>query len=309
MNKTSKQPEVSNPKSHSIHYVLVVIAVFLCSINTVSANPLLWEVSSHNGGGKGWLFGSIHLGKQDLYPLPDNIEKAFAASDMLVVEVDLSITSPQEISALLLDAGRYEKGKTLKSQLSPKVWGKLVALFKKEGLDISQIESMKPWLASIQLVLLQANRAGYEEALGLDNYFIQKATEQKRISALESLPQQFGFFDLLPPKDQETLLLQTLEDFELGEAYLEELVKYWRNGDQEALTSLVLTPIKQSAQNNKLYTLLFKNRNLSMSEKISKLIKAGHKPFVVVGMGHLLGEDSIQSYLDINHELTVQLSP
>ncbi|HLP31658.1 MAG TPA: TraB/GumN family protein, partial [Geothrix sp.] len=35
-----------------------------------------------------YLFGSVHLGRSDFYPLPPQVEQAFARSDLLVLEVD-----------------------------------------------------------------------------------------------------------------------------------------------------------------------------------------------------------------------------
>ncbi|MCP4413879.1 MAG: TraB/GumN family protein [Gammaproteobacteria bacterium] len=35
------------------------------------------------------MFGSIHLGKEDLYPLSKTVQNAYSSSDYLVVEIDL----------------------------------------------------------------------------------------------------------------------------------------------------------------------------------------------------------------------------
>src|SRR5512147_1873385 len=48
----------------------------------------LWEVSSMTN--KVYLFGTIHAGKKEWYPLAREIEEAFDASPVLVVEADIS---------------------------------------------------------------------------------------------------------------------------------------------------------------------------------------------------------------------------
>ena len=48
---------------------------------------LLWKISSPTN--VMFLLGSIHVGKRSMYPLPHEIESAFARSEILVVEVNL----------------------------------------------------------------------------------------------------------------------------------------------------------------------------------------------------------------------------
>ena len=51
-------------------------------------SPILYEVSDDEGG-KIWLFGSIHVGTEELYPLPRYVLKAFKKAKTLAVEFDL----------------------------------------------------------------------------------------------------------------------------------------------------------------------------------------------------------------------------
>jgi len=51
--------------------------------------PLLWRATSPAGQSI-YLFGSIHVGNAELYPLPDFIMDAFHRSDYLAVEFNLN---------------------------------------------------------------------------------------------------------------------------------------------------------------------------------------------------------------------------
>ena len=51
------------------------------------STPLLYKATSENGG-EVWLFGSIHVGNDDMYPLPDYVNNAYNEADSLAVEVD-----------------------------------------------------------------------------------------------------------------------------------------------------------------------------------------------------------------------------
>src|SRR5688572_33148231 len=52
------------------------------------AELFLWEVVSMTN--RAWLFGTIHAGKKEWFPLPAAIEQALADSNVLAVEADVT---------------------------------------------------------------------------------------------------------------------------------------------------------------------------------------------------------------------------
>ncbi len=285
---------------------LILLLSLLTSVQVI-AEPLLWQVQNPNSGGQAWLFGSIHLGQKDMYPLPKAVQKAFNEADTLVLEVDVSLSTPDEMSTLIWQLGSYPPRTTLQKKLPVDTWKRLEDLAKREGLSLDQFQGMQPWLASVQLVLYQAQAAGYKEEFGIDSHFFKKAQGHKRIYPLETLRQQFSLFSALTAEEQQSLLEQTLNDFDQGEAFLGSLVNYWKNGNQSELSALVLDPVKNNPDTQRLYRMLFTDRNKAMAKKISNLVNDGKHVFVVVGAGHLLGNESIQVYLDAVHKLPALL--
>ncbi len=63
------------------------LLAFLLSY-TSSAEPLHWQLSK--GDMTLMVVGSIHMGKPDMYPLPDAITTFLTSSDALITEIDLS---------------------------------------------------------------------------------------------------------------------------------------------------------------------------------------------------------------------------
>ncbi|MFL0798490.1 MAG: TraB/GumN family protein [Cellvibrionaceae bacterium] len=285
---------------------MALLVLFFLPLNSV-ASPLLWQIKNPNTGGQAWLFGSIHLGQKDMYPLPKVVEQAFSEAEILVLEVDVSLSTPDEMSNLIWRLGSYSTATTLEKQLNPETWKRLQALTEREGLSIEQFQVMQPWLASVQLVLYQAQAAGYKEEFGIDSHFFSQAHGKKRIYPLETLRQQFSLFAALSDREQQALLEQTLNDFDQGEAFLSSLVAYWKTGNQTKLSNLVLDPVKEHPETQRLYEMLFTDRNKAMAAKIADLVSQGKTIFVVVGAGHLLGDESIQVYLDAIHKLPALL--
>ena len=67
---------------------LPVPHVLFAREETSNGKHFLWQVDSPTT--RIYLMGSIHLLRQDVYPLAPVIEEAFAASDILVLEADLT---------------------------------------------------------------------------------------------------------------------------------------------------------------------------------------------------------------------------
>ena len=66
------------------------------------SSPILYRVTDKNGNIL-WLFGSIHIGREDYYPLPDYVQKAFDEADMLAVEADIvayAVDTNQQMQAM-----------------------------------------------------------------------------------------------------------------------------------------------------------------------------------------------------------------
>src|SRR5260370_19006566 len=66
---------------------------------------IFWKVSSPTS--TTYLLGSIHLGTKDMYPLPAEIEDAFAGSAALLVEADVRHLDMSRAQSVVLERGLY----------------------------------------------------------------------------------------------------------------------------------------------------------------------------------------------------------
>ena len=62
-----------------------------------SITPVLYKVTDADGNAA-WLFGSIHVGQDYFYPLPDYVTSAYENADALAVEADI-IAFESDLSA------------------------------------------------------------------------------------------------------------------------------------------------------------------------------------------------------------------
>ena len=285
-----------------VRQLLVLLVLMLLQIapgsawlSSAVAGNLLWKVAGEKGGV--YLLGSIHFGKQNMYPLDDAINRAYQAADALVVEINILELDLVETARVMSGKGFYTDGTNLQSHLSPATWNALGAAAARHDLPLAFFQPQKPWLVTMTLSVLELKRAGYDENLGIDKHFLDLAKSRKPILELETFAQQIDFLNGFSPEEQEALLRQTLLDLKQSADYFDAIVRAWQNGDDNHIDAIINKQLLQDslsdASSKKIYRVLLTERNQAMSEKIEQLMTDGRTYFVVVGAGHLVGEDGI----------------
>lgn len=80
--------------SHHYRYFTFVLGLLsligLPEYVSAKSGTCCWEATKSGNKNKVYLFGSFHFGKKEYFPLPDVVENAFAKSDKLAVELDIT---------------------------------------------------------------------------------------------------------------------------------------------------------------------------------------------------------------------------
>lgn len=261
------------------------------------AQGLLEHVRGDDG--EAWLLGSLHFGSDDLYPLGDRIERAFAASDRLMVEVNLLDLDAAQVRSLLERYGAYPRGETLRGHLSEPLWRRLVAAGAALGLAPGSFDQHRPWLAALNVTAAFLEKHGLTPAQGVDQHFLRRARRAGLpILEIESFAEQITLLHATPREDQLLMLEDTLEQVEAGGRLADELLTAWRTGDRAALHRVLLGALSDSAQGRRLTRRLLDARNPPMARRVAAEIARGGSVFVVIGAAHMLGPHSVPVYLE-----------
>ena len=102
----------------------LILVAAACRASAAEHKLFAWRVAGDPG--TVYLLGSIHVGKPDLYPLPQPIEQAFAVSPELGKEIDTSGSNLALLQQQVLQRGLYTGGDKLESHLSPPTRAALV---------------------------------------------------------------------------------------------------------------------------------------------------------------------------------------
>lgn len=256
----------------------------------------LWQVQAAEGPAPGtvYLLGSLHVMRRaDTYPLPRLFQSAFEAAEVVAFEVNRDTAHRK--AAAMGPRGMLPPGRTLADVLPDSTGRLLRATLDSLGLSVARFRRMEPWLISAVLPAAALRGSGYSGEAGLDAHLFEKAkaTGKKRI-ALETLDEQLAAFDGLPMRAQRRLLRATLRNVSRSKAQLDALTAAWSSGDTTALENLTARGVRGRPA---LRRRLLAARNRRWVPQIETLIARVDTSLVVVGVAHLVGEDSVVALL------------
>ncbi|MCK5263239.1 MAG: TraB/GumN family protein [Gammaproteobacteria bacterium] len=270
---------------------LIVTAAFVFQAVASEDRGLFWRVDSASA--TVYLFGSIHFADESFYPLREEIERAFDASENLVVEIDSNEKGAMErFQNLMQSEGSYSGDETLKNNLSEKTYQQLQLYLKELAIPPALVERQKPGIVVLTLAAIQAQQTGLKPEQGIDSHFLNKIKKDKKIIALETMDEQLRIF--LDIEDPDLLLQDSFHSLEMVGEEMDALVNSWKQGDEKAMYHLLFEDIEnENAAIISLYERLYFQRNIKMAASIKNYLKQKGQYFVVVGTGHLIGEKGI----------------
>ena len=279
--------------------VSLILLSFLFVVNSYAANDKAFSWQLTSGSATVFLLGSIHFADKSFYPLREEIEAAFKASDTLVVELDINKIDHNAYNRILVERGIYKDGLTIKEAISEGTWLLLEQRLQQLSISYDDVKSYKPGILVLTLTAMQIMQMGFDPELGIDAYFLKKAasgSSVKKIIELETLEQQINIFLEIP--DSDLLLKESLYSFDDSESMMADMVSYWKTGDQEKMHELLFEDaLTEYPAFSAIYDSLFYQRNSQMVSRIEQMLKQPGRYFVVVGSGHLIGEKGIVNML------------
>ena len=268
-----------------------------------AAHHIFWEVKGkHNTV---YLLGSVHMLKAEDSVLPAEAMSAYAASQVLVMELDLNGAGAESLLESGEEAVMLPEGKSLADVIGPQLYAQLLTRAQPLGLEPDMLSRFQPWFAALMLQQLELTKSGFDASAGVDEQFTLLAqTDNKPIIGLETVDEQLGFFAHLSLEQQRQFLRSTLQESDSAQSQTEAVVRAWQRGDTAALEQLLR---RETAESPELYRLLTTDRNRRWLPKIVQLLNSDENYLVIVGALHLIGHDGIvellqhQGYAPVQH--------
>ena len=266
---------------------LLIVGLLGC-LDAQAQSPVWALKGAHNTV---YLAGSVHLLKKDDTNLPPAIDRAYASSRTLVMEVDIDEVDSPAAQALLLQKGMFADGSTLRDSISAASYERVVAEATRLGMPVEGLQQFEPWAVALTLTQLEYLQLGFDPDEGVERQLGRRAhADGKHIQGLETIEQQIGILASLSKDDQAAFLEQTVTDMHDADRETQQIVTAWRSGDAAKLAALMSEDFQTFPG---LYHALVTDRNRRWMPQIERLLKADQNYLVIVGALHLVGDGGL----------------
>ncbi|WP_134706535.1 TraB/GumN family protein [Rahnella sp. CJA17(1/100)] len=228
------------------------------------------------------LVGSIHMGTQDMHPLPAPLLRRLQKADALIVEADISGTeSPFSMT------GEFPP---LAERLPESQYLHVERLCEELGVSMWTLNPLPSWQVALMLQATQAQRLGLRGNYGIDYQLLQTAKKQgTKIIELEGPQEQFELLQQLPDGGL-TLLEDTLTHWHTNARLLQTMISWWLDTKPGLATEQLPNTFSSD-----LYDILMNQRNIRWKQLLLDLPAGNY--VVAVGALHLYGEGNLPELL------------
>jgi hypothetical protein len=201
----------------------------------------------------------------------------------------------------------YKDKSTLEKHVSRETYEMTTKKLQELGLPLEIFRNTKPWFVALTLTSMELQKLGLSPEYGIDNYFLKKAENKKRVVELESIDYQVNLLSSFSDAEQELFLVSTLKDLDLLQKEINTILTAWNTGDTKTMESYVSKSLHDDPRMLPIYEKLVFERNKNMASKIEGYLKTNEQYCVVVGAAHLVGKNGIIEILKKKGYLIEQL--
>jgi uncharacterized protein YbaP (TraB family) len=257
------------------------------------AQPPVWIV--RDADSEMLLFGSIHVLPPGLDWSSPRLTQSVKKADDLWFELGMDDKTQRQVSWLAQTQGELPLDQSLSQLIGPDLATRLSRVAATYNAPMYRLERLEPWLAEVALASVYYAQSGGDPENGVEKVLTKQVPPGVEIRAFETPAEQIALFDAAPLDEQLASLGETLDDMEARPDQYRELVQAWMAGDVAALDGAALKPLREASP--ALYKRLVVDRNARWMATLSKRLAGKGRTVVVVGVGHLVGEDGLPSRL------------
>jgi uncharacterized protein YbaP (TraB family) len=255
--------------------------------------PALWKVSG--GESNIYIFGSVHALKPGTVWLSDDLHQKITSATAVYMEVSAEEQQPEVLMRLIRQYGLLPQGDSLKKHLPDTIYVKLGAALGQLGLPAAAYDYFKPWTADMIYTASKFGQAGYSPTAGVEATIIGLAKAgHVPVEGLETAEFQIALLSSLTEPEVIEMLKDDLADKDQVAALMGRLTHSWSSGD---INDLATYFTKDNGADPELRKKMFTDRNASWVGKIRAIMDKPGNYVVVVGAGHLVGQESLIALL------------
>ena len=257
------------------------------------AEPPIWVVRDHDSTIT--LFGSVHILPAGVNWRPKALDTALERADDVWFEIPFDPATQLAASQSAIKRAMLPEGQSLMAQLDAATKARLVRVAGAHNLPVAYLDKLRPWMADIVLSQAFIDRRGARVSEGVEQVISRGLPETVKRRAFETPEQQLSMLAGAPVKDQIAMLAETLRSIEEEPEAFDDLVALWLGNDAKGIADEAMGPLKETSPY--LYEVLVRQRNTAWVKQITRRLAGSGDTVVVVGVGHLVGPDSVPAML------------
>lgn len=259
--------------------------------------PPIWKASHQDS--VLYIYGTLHLLPADLDWQRSDMRSAFDAAGTVFFETSQDEAAVSRAQVITAADGYYSSGETLTRRLNGYEQKLLFAATLNAGLKDGALDKMQPWLAADTLSFAELSASGITAENGADSYLLDQAKARgKNIRYLEDMDAHLAATRVLPQHVQLEALREAMQSAGDLTEKTNTLITEWARGNTHYIQTDITEPLKQRSP--EYYEALFTKRNAAWALSFDEFLKSGESGFAAVGVGHLVGPDSLIQMMQDN---------
>ena len=266
----------------------------------INGEAILWKVEK-DGVAPSYLFGTMHVADPRITTLSDKVEKAIAASERLMLEIDMSKQEMEATTATFMSNNialfMAPQGQQLADLLNDEEEKAATEALAKVGMPFWSVNPMQPWFPALLLALPSCSGLGLDgaDAEVLDGLVRGRFVEAgKRTMGLETVEEQLRTMAELDMDTQLIWLKSQILMADKMDALFETMTRVYLRRELPLFMAYSETLLSEegNAANARVYDALLDQRNVRMFERSKEEVAKGGL-FLAVGALHLPGETGL----------------
>jgi len=261
-----------------------------------NSSPFVYQVVTPNNKTH-YIIGSIHVLEKTDHPLPVEFSLAMKKSKVLVLESNISRSKRYSFTKIVKEHCMFNK-KSLADVISAATYSKVDKFLKHHHGNINTFKRYKPWFLAMVLSGISNSKKKFSSSYGVDMFLANVATKEKvPIKELEDPSTVFSLLNQMTAEEQEKFLLSSISKTWRKAGSTMHLVNLWKGGSEFSMHSYLTRIRSISKGTSSFYRLLFDKRNVNMAKRAKEYFTSDTIHLIVVGAGHLMGNNGLLSVL------------
>jgi len=248
------------------------------------------------GDNRAYIFGSMHVGRPDMFPLAPVVMSAMERADVFAFEFDFNEEFSFEGIITIFELMMLPEGETLETYLPPEAYAHLLHILSTfDEFDMSEMEEIgafRPAVIDLTLALLIDEIVGVDSMYSVDDFVFDFANGLGRpVLGLATMEHQMSLL-LAPPFDVEVAVVMSMTDQDTLANETRRLTEAYIYQDMVALRRMVNAPVDRSNPAEVyMADVMMRQRTGEFSAEIDRLLRETEEPttfFITIGIAHLM---------------------